>query len=127
MNSQAVLVLGGEDSVKFRYSLHVATAAAANSNATISRMLGRLVNLGRFKLVLRRVTARRLRTLGHNEEENGYGKKFRKPQECHLQDSRSEIEAVLEVWQAIIRRCEEWRSGSRGQSGFTKHDRESQT
>ena len=69
---------------------------------------------------------RRLRSFPRERIRELHGKKFRKSQELDLQDGCSEIEALFQVRHAIVRRRQEWRSGSRCQSGFAKLDRESQ-
>src|ERR1044072_9445384 len=57
-----------------------------------------------------------------DDGKNRYGKKLRESQECDLQDGRSKIEAVLQVWEAIVRCGQERRGGPRCQSGFAKLD-----
>ena len=55
----------------------------------------------------------RIQAISNRASGNRYGKKFRKSQGLDLQDRRSKIQAVCQVRQAVVRGCEEWRTGAK--------------
>src|SRR5262245_26384963 len=60
------------------------------------------------------------------KRKNSYGKNFREAQTLYLQNRRSELKALCQVQQTIVRGGQEWRARPGNQSGSAQLRRKSQ-